>query len=552
MLLGSNYVTIDYNGETIVFDNINKGLLYERAKVKYIKCCSVQEFICELARYKWNDCINVAKQIKNSNIIKTCSRDSNKQLSVAIYYRNISNGGAQRVTAQLANKWANAKNLDGTTKYRVILLTDSVNEVKQNRTLSSLAPNDMFYEALTEPSAFSEYFVEQNVIREYMPSFETTKEDKYEERYKKWQQLIDKYSIDIVVSGLWLEQTTFWDMLSIKSHATHPAFILHNHNFCCVPYLFQGDTAVRLIHMYSIADAVIVLSQMDKTFVNNFTSRVWYIPNPVEQVITTDDTPKDPNMILWVGRISDEKQPLDVIKMMGNLVIKKPNLKLYMVGEGNETLTRSIIDKVKQLGLDNNIVMTGYRDNVGDYYKKASVFVSTSLYEGFPLTTVEAASYKTPIVEYSKPWLTFAGKENGVIDVEQGDIVALADNVLTLLENDSERAILGNRAFVKYQELYKYDLEKDWDKVFTEVAFYEKPIHDMDALFMYLTEYQNKGKWAMYKRTQTTFKQLESDYNRVCTSISYRLGLFLTFPVRKAVHLIQNCVEKLSISSRGE
>lgn len=538
------FTTVEYEDATIVFEEYNRGFLFDRVKARYIKCSSIEDFICGLAKERWNDCVNIAKQIKKASMLKTNLRRPNKPLTIAVYYRCISNGGAQKVTARLASLWANVKNTDGTFKYRVVLITDEQDSFNKTQKIELLDCEDSFYTAFTEEKIINEYDVDAKVIREYLPPYKSSQKEKYKDRYQKWQQIIDMHNIDIVVSGLWVEQITFWDMLSVKTHHTHPAFVIHNHNFCCVPYLFTGDTAVRLIHMYSMADAIIVLSKTDEEFVSKFSSRVRYIPNPVDFVENTDISKKDSNMLLWVGRISHEKQPLDAIKMMGYLVGDNPYLKLYMVGDGNKGLIRDIINKIKQLGLDGNVVLTGYSEDVEDYYKRASVFVSTSKYEGFPMTTIEALSCKTPVVEYTKPWLTCSGEENGIVEVEQGNIAALADAISTMIKNDNERIGAGKRAYAKYQELLNYDYVSSWNKVFYEAVYEEKAAKEMDVMFSILTEYQNAGKLAVCSQIKANSSKLQADYQRVSTSISYKLGLALTCPVRTVFHLFKDGLAK--------
>ena len=71
-----------------------------------------------------------------------------------------------------------------------------------------------------------------------------------------------------------------------------------------------------------------------------------------------------------------------------------PNSKLVLVGDGGRR--QEIQNKVMELGLQNSVVFTGVRSDVHKIMQAMDVFVLPSLYEGLPVTMVEAQASGLP------------------------------------------------------------------------------------------------------------------------------------------------------------
>lgn len=106
---------------------------------------------------------------------------------------------------------------------------------------------------------------------------------------------------------------------------------------------------------------------------------------------------KDERVILFVGRIADEKS-IDVLIDAHKELIKTNKCKLMIVGDGPD------MDKLKKLvsknKLDDYVIFTGriiYRD-VPKYYQLADVFATASTSETQGLTVIEACAASLPVV----------------------------------------------------------------------------------------------------------------------------------------------------------
>ena len=431
----------------------------------------MENVICKLAERHWYD-IAVPKKILQTERFRHEVRNPGKRLHVAYYYRSIKGGGAQRVAAELCSLWAGMVDEGGAALYDVTLITDG-------------SPMD------------DEYFLDPRVRREYLPDRLESARSAYRDRYRAWQRIIKEDGLDIVVSGMWVDIITQWDAFSVKSAPGRPAFIVHCHNFTMVTNLWEGSTFCRLMYLYQLYDGAAVLSECDRSYVGCFCANTRYIPNPVTYV--AENTPSWPEgrSIIWTGRIVKEKQPMDLIYMMEKVVQKVPDARLYIVGEGDEELSSRMREEASRLGLEDNIVFTGFTTDVDSWYRKGSVFVNTSSYEGFSMTIAEAFSHSLPVVMYDLPWLEFVRDGRGLRVVEQGRYDLLAREVVRLLGDPSEARRLGREGRGQVDELLQADIGGKWRALFEGIDPVSRQAgwkSDERVLFQFAAEWQEKTK----------------------------------------------------------
>lgn len=103
-------------------------------------------------------------------------------------------------------------------------------------------------------------------------------------------------------------------------------------------------------------------------------------------------------VILYIGRISEEKS-IDQILIAMQLYLKnKFDVKLVLIGDGPDK--KSLEEKAKELGIYNQTIFAGERpwDEIGRYYQLGDVFVSASQSETQGLTYIEALASGLPVV----------------------------------------------------------------------------------------------------------------------------------------------------------
>ena len=98
---------------------------------------------------------------------------------------------------------------------------------------------------------------------------------------------------------------------------------------------------------------------------------------------------KEDMMILGhIGRLSTPKNHKFLLDVFNQYHKINSNSKLLLVGDGE--LFESIKQHINQLDISDAVIMTGSKQNTEDYYQIMDIFLFPSLWEGLPVSVVEA------------------------------------------------------------------------------------------------------------------------------------------------------------------
>ncbi len=87
------------------------------------------------------------------------------------------------------------------------------------------------------------------------------------------------------------------------------------------------------------------------------------------------------------GHLAEVKNQKFLIDRMPDILKRKPEAKLVLLGEGPD---RPMLQKrIEELGLQNQVILTGNVTNVAEYLSAMDIFAFPSLYEGMPLSILE-------------------------------------------------------------------------------------------------------------------------------------------------------------------
>ncbi len=103
-------------------------------------------------------------------------------------------------------------------------------------------------------------------------------------------------------------------------------------------------------------------------------------------------------VLLFVGRLDISKGIRELIETAGRLVKENPDLKILLVGSGEDELVRMLL---MENSLENHAIMVGRIDNTVPYYQCSDLYVLFSSFEGIPLTLLEAMACGLPCVATS-------------------------------------------------------------------------------------------------------------------------------------------------------
>lgn len=158
-----------------------------------------------------------------------------------------------------------------------------------------------------------------------------------------------------------------------------------------------------------------------------------------------------------VGRFSYQKGQDILIKAFASALRHRPNLKLCMVGYGQdeEALKRLAHD----LGLNDSVEFAHYPVNPAPALAAADIFVSSSRWEGWSLAICEALRFGLPIISTDCDF----GPSDILIDNRLGvlvpvdDVDAMANAIVDYADRLTEL-----RSFAEYRKSYiqRFDIER--------------------------------------------------------------------------------------------
>lgn len=99
-------------------------------------------------------------------------------------------------------------------------------------------------------------------------------------------------------------------------------------------------------------------------------------------------------LIVHVGNFVEQKNHTFLIDIFNEILKMDSNYKLLLIGEG--ILFDEIKKKVNELGIDKNVIFLGITYEVHNYFKASDSIILPSLFEGLPLTLIEAQASGLP------------------------------------------------------------------------------------------------------------------------------------------------------------
>lgn len=173
-------------------------------------------------------------------------------------------------------------------------------------------------------------------------------------------------------------------------------------------------------------------------------TKIRVLPNGVDvNILKEGDGKKVPNLLLFVGRLDPKK---GIFTLLASLKHLKTRVTLVIIGPPSSYKEYSkkvieLIENIKNKTI-HNIVYLGKveKEELINWYQKASVFVSPSLYESFPLVNLEALACGTPVVTSNvgaNPEVV-RNYENGIL-VPPNNPIKLAKAIQHLLDNERIR-----------------------------------------------------------------------------------------------------------------
>ena len=244
----------------------------------------------------------------------------------------------------------------------------------------------------------------------------------------------------------------------------------HIHTVHVLPELHQKHGAIspKALSLYHLllkqAGHVVCVSQAERERLQQVPglrpSHVTAIPNgvdmrqfepapPSDALRTELGIPPGALVIASVGAFRPQKNQIGLVEAFAQVIARRKDVVLLLVGGPSEddSFMRATQKRVKELGLEGHVRFLGPRSDVPEILALTDVYVQPSLYEGLPLSVMEAMAMQRAVVA------TDVGGNNELVTdgqtgllVPPGDSQTMGDAILRLLDDPLRRASLGAAA----------------------------------------------------------------------------------------------------------
>ena len=364
-----------------------------------------------------------------------------------IFIHSMSGGGAERVAASLANHWA-----EKGVEITLVTLTDRnldfyVLHSMVKRVTLNLAGNNAgllggLWHNLRRTVAL------RGVLRRTQPDIALG--------------IMTTANVLLAWSSLGLGVRT------VGSEHVHPPKF---------PLSIQWEVLRR--RSYGLLNAVIALTSESACWIRSHTNarQVTVIPNAAPWPLPAFEPKVSPEsvcsptrkILLAVGRFEIQKGFDLLVDMFAGVMQRHPAWDLVILGEGS--MYAMIEHRVHRAGLGGRIFLPGRVGNLGEWYKRADLYVMSSRFEGFGNTLAEALTHGLPAVSFdcdTGPRDILRHEVDGLL-VAPGDVLSLSAAVDQLMGDDDMRKRFAERAVEARERFSVERVTGMWEKLFAKI-----------------------------------------------------------------------------------
>lgn len=225
----------------------------------------------------------------------------------------------------------------------------------------------------------------------------------------------------------------------------------------------------KLCADFNNSDSVICVSEAVKNhfYIENKNSVVLY--DAVDSIQNVQNVHyKKENYFLYCGSLSEKKGVLDIISSFSK-VSRNCDVRLYIAGTGTSRIVRKIRSLINREGIEEKVVLLGYRTDAKELMRKAIALLMCSWHEAYGRVTVEAMMNDCVVIGRNSGGTSelIEHEETGFLFDSNSELEALMEKVLdmdttAIRDNAREKAI---HSFT--EEVYAEQLKKVYDNLLT-------------------------------------------------------------------------------------
>jgi glycosyltransferase involved in cell wall biosynthesis len=202
-------------------------------------------------------------------------------------------------------------------------------------------------------------------------------------------------------------------------------------------FLTSGLANENFYKYYNVPDSKIIRSSFSWGY-KNILLKAKNLKSKRDELRKKFNLKKDDFIILYVGRLSEEKNPLIILDAYKN--VESINKKLFIIGDG--PMRKDFEKKINDLNLKNiNIVGFVPHEKIFEFYTMSDLLILPSKHETWGIVVSEAMCFGLPIVASNRIGAAVDLVENGkngfIFPFNDADILSQSiEKIINLQEKD--------------------------------------------------------------------------------------------------------------------
>jgi glycosyltransferase involved in cell wall biosynthesis len=260
--------------------------------------------------------------------------------------------------------------------------------------------------------------------------------------YGPVKRYLREQGIDVVLA---VGNTQAYNLLPVAATLRSTRFVYCDHGSLEVQW---DQSENRLLNRLSVRffDAIVTLTQRNR---QNYLDRLHANPAKVQVIHNWIDTELiarpvvydlQAKRLLWAGRLDSEKGVDLLLDIAEELLPAFPAWEWHVFGAGE--LEDMFREQVRLRGLEGQLILKGYTQNLAEHYARYAVVTLTSYREGLPLVLLEGKAFGLPLISFD----VVTGPREIIRDGTDGflidcyDVVAYARRLAQLMDSAELRA----------------------------------------------------------------------------------------------------------------
>lgn len=296
--------------------------------------------------------------------------------------------------------------------------------------------------------------------------------------YKSLNKLINELYPDIIISTGGVEKYPL-AILSLKNKfSSRRRKFLREFHFASIyrRFISSGSKSRVITSITEFIESHIIGNLFDRSYLltkedklSNFANnkKFDYMYNPATFRIPSKQEFngfKKEKIVVAIGRLSYQKWIAALIKAWSKVANSEisEGWTLKILGDGQER--KYLENLVKELSLSDSVEFLGHVSNVTQHLENASIYCTTSRYEGLQLSLIEAMAYGCVPVAFTHtygPKDVISDNKNGIL-VEMGNIDAYADALKNLMSNPEKIHELSSNSYLRACDFSQDKIIKAW------------------------------------------------------------------------------------------